>query len=42
MNQRTGAKLVHVPYKGGGQAMGDALGGSIPLVYTAVAGAVGP
>jgi len=41
LNQRTGAKLVHVPYKGGGQAMGDALGGSIPLVYTAVAGAVG-
>ncbi|HVE51131.1 MAG TPA: tripartite tricarboxylate transporter substrate binding protein [Casimicrobiaceae bacterium] len=38
--QRTGAKLVHVPYKGGGQAMSDALGGNIPLVYTAVAGAV--
>ena len=38
--QRTGAKLVHVPYKGGGQAMADALGGNIPLVYTAVAGAV--
>ncbi|HVF63535.1 MAG TPA: tripartite tricarboxylate transporter substrate binding protein [Casimicrobiaceae bacterium] len=40
LNQRAGAKLVHVPYKGGGQAMGDALGGNIPLVYTAVAGAV--
>lgn len=36
---RTGANLVHVPYKGGGQAMTDALGGNIPLVYTAIAGA---
>jgi tripartite-type tricarboxylate transporter receptor subunit TctC len=29
-----------VPYKGGGQAMTDALGGNIPVVYTAVAGAL--
>lgn len=40
LRQRTGANLVHVPYKGGGQAMADALGGQIPLVYTAVAGAM--
>ncbi len=39
--QRTGAKLEHVPYKGGGQAISDAIGGAIPLVYTAVAGAQG-
>jgi tripartite-type tricarboxylate transporter receptor subunit TctC len=39
-NLRTGAKLSHIPYKGGGQAMSDALGGNIPLVYTAVAGAM--
>jgi tripartite-type tricarboxylate transporter receptor subunit TctC len=39
LNQQTGARLVHVPYKGGGQAMSDALGGQIPLVFTAVAGA---
>jgi tripartite-type tricarboxylate transporter receptor subunit TctC len=39
--QRTGARLEHVPYKGGGQAMTDAMGGAIPLVYTAVAGAHG-
>lgn len=38
LNQQTGAKLVHVPYKGGGQAMIDAQAGVIPLVYTAVAG----
>ena len=37
---RTGANLTHIPYKGGGQAMTDALGGNIPLVYTAVAGAL--
>jgi tripartite-type tricarboxylate transporter receptor subunit TctC len=35
--QRSGAKLVHVPYKGGGQAIGDVVGGQIPLVYTAIA-----
>ena len=38
---RTGANLIHVPYKGGGQAMIDVMGGNIPLVYTAVAGAQG-
>ena len=39
LKQKTGANLVHIPYKGGGQAMTDLLGGNIPLVYTAVAGA---
>ncbi len=39
LKQRTGANLTHIPYKGGGQAMTDALGGQVPLVYTAVAGA---
>ena len=41
LKQRTGAQLTHIPYKGGGQAMTDVLGGNIPLVYTAVAGAIG-
>src|SRR6185503_18109679 len=35
--QRTGAKLEHVPYKGGGQAVTDVVGGQIPLVFTAIA-----
>jgi tripartite-type tricarboxylate transporter receptor subunit TctC len=35
--QRTGVALTHVPYKGGGQAMGDVVGGQIPLVFTAIA-----
>jgi tripartite-type tricarboxylate transporter receptor subunit TctC len=37
---RAGANLTHIPYKGGGQAMTDVLGGNIPLVYTAIAGAI--
>ncbi len=41
LKMRTGANLVHVPYKGGGQALTDVVGGTIPLVYTAVAGAHG-
>jgi len=40
LNIVAGSKLVHVPYKGGGQAMIDLQGGSIPLVFTAVAGAL--
>lgn len=34
--QRTGVNLTHVPYKGGGQALTDVLGGQIPLVFTTV------
>jgi len=37
LKQRTGAKLDHVPYKGGGQAIVDVVGGQIPLVFTAIA-----
>ncbi|MEI7786482.1 MAG: tripartite tricarboxylate transporter substrate binding protein [Betaproteobacteria bacterium] len=40
LKMRTGANLVHIPYKGGGQALIDVISGNIPLVYTAIAGAV--
>ena len=38
--QKAGASLQHIPYKGGGQALIDLMGNNIPLVYTAVAGAL--
>ena len=37
---KTGAGFIHVPYKGGGQAMTDVVGGQLPMLYTAVAGAL--
>jgi tripartite-type tricarboxylate transporter receptor subunit TctC len=37
LKQRTGIALEHIPYKGGGQAIIDVVGGQIPLVYTAIA-----
>ena len=39
LKQRTGAQFTHIPYKGGGQAMADVVGGTLPMLYTAVAGA---
>jgi tripartite-type tricarboxylate transporter receptor subunit TctC len=37
LKQRTGLQLEHIPYKGGGQAITDVVGGQIPLVFTAIA-----
>ena len=37
LNQRAGTQFVHIPYKGGSQAVADAVGGQLPLVFTAVA-----
>jgi tripartite-type tricarboxylate transporter receptor subunit TctC len=35
-NQIAGTDIVHVPYKGGGPAVTDVLGGQIPLVYASL------
>ena len=39
LKQRTGLDMTHIPYKSGGQAVIDAIGGQVPLAYSAVAGA---
>ena len=38
ITQKTGANFVHVPYKGGGPAMADAMAGHIPIGMASVAG----
>ena len=39
LNLRAGTDFQHIPYKGGSQAVADAVGGQIPLVFTAIASA---
>jgi tripartite-type tricarboxylate transporter receptor subunit TctC len=35
-NQMAGTDITHVPYKGGAQAVTDAIGGQLPLVYSSL------
>ena len=37
----TGAQLLHVPYKGGGPAMTDLMGGQVPMLFSSLAPVVG-
>jgi tripartite-type tricarboxylate transporter receptor subunit TctC len=37
LSERAGVKLVHVPYRGGGPAMNDAIAGHVDLVITSAA-----
>jgi len=39
-NLMAGVKLVHVPYKGGGPAMGDLVGGQVHLIFATTASAI--
>ena len=37
----TGAKLLHVPFKGGGPAMTDLMGGQVPMLFSSLGPIVG-
>jgi tripartite-type tricarboxylate transporter receptor subunit TctC len=37
----TGANLLHVPYKGGGPAMTDLMGGQVPMLFSSLGPVVG-
>jgi len=37
---KTGIELLHVPYKGGGPALIDAIGGQVPLIFLTAAAAM--
>jgi tripartite-type tricarboxylate transporter receptor subunit TctC len=37
----TGAKMQHIPYKGSGPAMGDLIGGHIPMMFVPIPASIG-
>jgi tripartite-type tricarboxylate transporter receptor subunit TctC len=39
--QRAGVDMVHVPYKGGGPAMTDVMGGQVPVFFANIASGLG-
>jgi tripartite-type tricarboxylate transporter receptor subunit TctC len=39
--QRAGIELLHVPYRGGGPALNDVMGGQVPLFFANVASSLG-
>ena len=39
--ERTGVRLSHIPYRGGGPAMNDVMGGQVPLFFANVASSLG-
>ena len=36
LKQRTGAPLVHIPYRGGGPALNDVMGGQLPMLFASL------